>query len=326
MINEAESTKYLGETIGQVNIDKNIEERYNKGIGSVNQIVSLLSEGMFRQNYFRTAIIFRNSFLINSMMFSSEALYGMKKLNLDKLNSCDTYLWKNLFGAEKCCPIISYYIESGCAPPHIILVGRRLMFHWSILQRTDTEVVRQVYIIQKKLPIKNDWVHQISSDLEKCQIYLSDQEIKSFTKISYKKIVLEKINFLTDCWIEEKMGTKSSQLGERGLKDYLISPEISLREKRLLYALRTYTTNLKYNRKSSYTTNLDCSLCYTHIEDQESLLLCPTLLSDVRLSSIIKTIKYSDIFGTLSEQTRAVRVWSKVIEVFEDIQLRRQQP
>ena len=132
----------------------------------------------------------------------------------------------------------------------------------------------------------------------------------------------QKIDFLTDCWIEEKRGTNSSRLGNRGLKDYLLSTEISLKQKRLLFALRTYTTKVKYNKKSSYTNNLECSLCYSHIEDQESLLSCPILLSDTRLTSIMKTIDYLDIFGTLSQQIKAIRVWSKVFDVFEDLRSR----
>ena len=52
--------KYLGDiltTDGRINA--NIEERYNKGVGIVNQIMSYLNEISFGDYYFDMAILFR---------------------------------------------------------------------------------------------------------------------------------------------------------------------------------------------------------------------------------------------------------------------------
>ena len=45
--------------------------------------------------------------------------------------------------------------------------------------------------------VKNDWVLQVQSDLEECGIFLTENEIAKMKRISYKKLVTEKINLLS---------------------------------------------------------------------------------------------------------------------------------
>ena len=49
--------KYLGDIISSdCKINANVEERYNKGIGIANQILSLLKEISFGEHYFEMAV------------------------------------------------------------------------------------------------------------------------------------------------------------------------------------------------------------------------------------------------------------------------------
>ena len=83
---EKSSEKYLGDLItNSGKIDENIQNRVNKGNGSVNSIISLLEEISFGDHYFEMAILFRNSMLINSLLFSSEVLYGVKLRHIQLL-------------------------------------------------------------------------------------------------------------------------------------------------------------------------------------------------------------------------------------------------
>ena len=93
----ASSEKYLGDIItNSGKIDENIEARVNKGNGSVNTIVSLLGEISFGEHYFDMAILFRNSMLINSLLSSSEILYGVKNTHIESLEWCDRNLLTTL--------------------------------------------------------------------------------------------------------------------------------------------------------------------------------------------------------------------------------------
>ena len=68
---------------------------------------------------------------------------------------------------------------------------------------------------------------------------------------------------------------------------------------------------IKHNFKSKYGDNLKCSLCESHIEDQENMLTCPEIISEVKTSEI----KYSDIYGDLDKQVAAIKVWKVVLKV-----------
>ena len=68
-------------------IDENISHRYNKGVGTVNDIMSTLKEVLFGLHYFQTGILFRNSKLVNGILSSIESLYGMKKHHIEILEN-----------------------------------------------------------------------------------------------------------------------------------------------------------------------------------------------------------------------------------------------
>ena len=58
---ETESQAYLGDVISSAtDIDLNIEARYKKGIGIVNQLTGLLTETSFGQYFFQTVMLLRS--------------------------------------------------------------------------------------------------------------------------------------------------------------------------------------------------------------------------------------------------------------------------
>jgi hypothetical protein len=78
--------KYLGDILTtDGRIDQNIIDRYNKGMGKINEIMSILQEVSFGPHYFQMAILFRESILLSSMLSSSEVLYGISKTHIEKL-------------------------------------------------------------------------------------------------------------------------------------------------------------------------------------------------------------------------------------------------
>ena len=84
------SEKYLGDILSNDGkIDLNVQARYGKGIGVVNTIFSLLQEISFGKYYFEMALLFRSSMLINSILCSSEVLYGVKTKHFEILEKCD---------------------------------------------------------------------------------------------------------------------------------------------------------------------------------------------------------------------------------------------
>ena len=79
------------------------------------------------------------------------------------------------FGAPISAPIENFFIETNTIPLRYILMGRRLMYYKSLMQKEETELVKEVYNSPKLLPVKKDWVLQLQKDLLDCNISLSAQ-------------------------------------------------------------------------------------------------------------------------------------------------------
>jgi hypothetical protein len=98
--------KYLGDIISSdCKIIANVVERYNKGIGTANQIIGLFKEISFGEHYFEMSAMFRQSMLINSILCNSEVLYGLTKTHIETLESVDTYYWRKVFSSIISTPI-----------------------------------------------------------------------------------------------------------------------------------------------------------------------------------------------------------------------------
>ena len=109
------------------------------------------------------AVLFRQSMLINGILCNSEVLYGLNKTHIEKLESVDVYLWRNVFSSMVTTPIENYYIETNTTPI------RRLMYYWTLLNKGDSELAKKVLETQQLLTSKNDWVLQLQIDLKECR-------------------------------------------------------------------------------------------------------------------------------------------------------------
>ena len=136
----------------------------------------MLQEISFGYYYFQIAMMFRNSMLLNGMLCSSEVLYGITNEHIEMLEKCDRTFTRRVFDCPVSTPIESFYLETSTIPIRFILMGRRLMYLWTLLQKSEKELAKQVYNTQKLFPVKKDWLLQVQEDMEKCQINLTDEE------------------------------------------------------------------------------------------------------------------------------------------------------
>ena len=77
--------RYLGDVLTtNCKVDDNVHDRISKGMGYANEILSILKEVSFGYHFFEMALQFRNAKLINGMLCSIEALYGLKNSHLEQ--------------------------------------------------------------------------------------------------------------------------------------------------------------------------------------------------------------------------------------------------
>ena len=129
---KTEKEKYLGNILtSNGKLEQNIHDRYSKGIGIINEIMGTIKEVSFGYHYFDIGLLFRNSKLINGILCSIEALYGLKTTDIEKLEKCDHLFFRQLFRSGAGTPIESFYLATNTLPIRHVIIGRRLMFLWT---------------------------------------------------------------------------------------------------------------------------------------------------------------------------------------------------
>ena len=312
---EVEKDKYLGDYLtndGKINI--NVLERQKKGNSYVNQIMSTLKEVSFGFYYFKMAMLFRTTMLLNGMLCSVEVLHGMKKTHVDQLESCDKDLFRQIFQSPCTTPTAAYYLETGAIKINFLLKGRRILYLWNILQTSNDDLVKKVYEAQKLFPVKDDWVTTVEEDLDELGIPFDEEQIKTTKKEAFKKMVNMKIREAChSSLLEDKKGKIELLSSHYGMKEYLSTDKLSLPLKQLLFNFRTRMIFVKCNYRKMYEGNLLCSLCDDQAEEsQEHLLVCSALLEDVVVD---RSVRYPDIFGPLEKQIKAVKYLDQIMTV-----------
>ena len=94
--------KYLGDILtSDGKNSKNIAARKNRGVGVVNQIMTILEEICFGKYYFQVAMVLRNSLLISSLLANAKAWYNLSSTDVTELEKVDEDLLRKVLK----CPV-----------------------------------------------------------------------------------------------------------------------------------------------------------------------------------------------------------------------------
>ena len=128
------------------------------------------------------------------------------------------------------------------------------------------------------------------------------EQLELCDRILMKKYMNSKIK---DAALKYLSTLKSKHSKSEGLsvtdqmQSYLISSELSLREKHLMFRLRTRTYQCRANYKNQYGSNLACLICGNE-DDQIHLLQCKKITDGVDLEGV----QYSDLFSSVDKQVK----------------------
>ena len=125
-------------------------------MAAINQIMSILQEISFGRYYFEIGMVMRTSMLINGILYNTEALTSISSRHTDMLEECDKVFMRRLFSAEQGTPIESFFLETW--PLRFIIMGRKLMYYWTMLRKSDSELAKSVFNAQLEFPSKGDWI------------------------------------------------------------------------------------------------------------------------------------------------------------------------
>ena len=232
----------------------------------MSEIISVLNQVSLGHFYFEIALVLRDSMLISKLIYSSEIWYNVSKDQYSKLEEIDEMYFRRIFELPKSTPRIGLYIECGKIPAKYIIKTRRILYLWHILHLDENELLFKFYLAQKLKPGKNDWVPAVFKDLEEIDLKVTEEEIKKMPKEKFRNIVQTKMKISVKKDFLKMQAKPGSGSKTAGLKicekfqpsKYLFSRNLCPAEIRTLYRLRTRSTSVKGNQKSSFKDNMWC--------------------------------------------------------------------
>ena len=277
-MDDSKTEKYVGDLITEDGKnDANIASRKSKAFGIAGDILAILEEVPLGPYRTEAGLCMRNAMFLNAILTNSEVWYGIKPSHITELEKVDENIYyEKILNAHSKTPKEMLYLEKGTVPIEFILKSRRQSYLHHILTREKSELISKIYYAQKRRPVKDDWAKTTSEDLNDLKINLSDEEIRSMSKLNFKKLLKKKIYQAAFNYLESIKETHSKVMTIKyeqfKSQPYLNSYKFKTVEKQLLFKLRTRMTNVKLNFKSMHE-NKDCNLCGEGIPQTDNHLL-----------------------------------------------------
>ena len=175
--------------------------------------------------------------------------------------------------------------------------------------------------LMEKLENSNE-MRRKGRNLKKCAIEYTEEQISKMSEYKFKRIVKESIQLQVMSYLVtlQNKHTKSEKLHlESNMQNYLTSSELTLRQKKMLFLLRSKMLRIKANFSAFHKDVLTCSLCGdpNSSETEIHLLRCPKLMEDKTLKKEMEKVSYSDVFGKIEEQKKVAEVFAKIMAIYE---------
>ena len=326
-MHQADTTKYLGDTINKnAKVASNMAERRVKAVASFSIIRAILEDIPLGTYRVEIGLELRQALFINSVLFNCETWHGVKDTDFTQINIIDNQILRYICKSHAKTPTEFLFLETGATPILKIISIRRMNYLHEILNREENELVRRVFSAQVENPSKGDFIQLVEEDFKMIGEEIDFESICQMTKIQFKKHIKEKVKLVTFNDLQDIQKGHSKvrdiQYSKLNIQEYLQSPKFSDAEKELLFALRSHTKRgIKSNFPSFYAGNLICPLnCHeTKPEDcQNHILNCNRILAHLSMTDN-EIVQYSDIYGSLAQQKAAVRVFSRALDIREEL-------
>ena len=318
-----ESVRYLGDVISASgSMRPCVEDRCKKGWGKVAEISGILAE-MPDIRQIEVGLKLREAKLHNGILFNSEAWSNVVDTDMEKLEMVDRAALRALIGGHKGgghskCSKAFYYLEYGTLMIKHTLMIRRLMYHHHILGRDDCEIIKKVYLKQKEKSCKGDWIHLLREDFAFIEEDICDEIIKNTPKDIYKLWVRKKVeraafsNYL-NLKEDSKKKLKDLHYEKLQIQPYLLSSQLTFKQKQLLYSLRSKCYPARMNFKKLNKGNLRCRFKCDSEETQDHIFEnCGPI--QARISYPVN-VNLNQIFGSLDDQHKVINCLTTIDHV-----------
>ena len=169
---------YLGDLISSDGTHtKKVQERSNKGLGVINQIMNILQSTYFGKHFFEIAMVLKESLLLSSLLLNSEAWVNYTDKDVRILEKCDEILLTRVLDCDSNSSNAMKYLDLGVVPVRFEIMRRKLGFLHYILQQKKESMIYQILKVTSESSVKKDFVYTCKKYLKSLDMDLSFEEI-----------------------------------------------------------------------------------------------------------------------------------------------------
>ena len=129
------------------------------------------------------------------------------------------------------------------------------MYHHNIISRQENETIFKIYKKQQEDCVKGDWLKLLEKDFKFIGVEMNEEKIRSTPKDIYKKEIKQLIDKAAFNYFIELKNThkkiKDIHYEAMKIQPYLQSKLLNIKEKELLYSLRSHCHQSKFNLKKT---------------------------------------------------------------------------
>jgi hypothetical protein len=301
---------YLGDLIRSDGRNtSSLKNRVSRGLGCISQITNLLERVSFGKYYFQIALSLREAIFLNSILTNIEVWYGLRKYEIEELESLDRLLLCQILALPQTTPTEGLFLETGCLNIGTIVKMRRLNFLQYLLKCDENSMLSKFFHTQLMFPVKDDWSEQARQDLMDFNIQHGFEWIKSTSVYRFRKLVKKRGReyALAEFQKQKKGHSKLDNLkyDELKVQAYLKNRDISVKQAHILLKFRTRMADYANNYQG---TNMEqqCRLCQNHPDNQEDIVKCDFNTKNIKLCGSYVDLFKSDVDITVIKSLEAL--------------------
>ena len=309
---------YLGDLISSDGTHtKKVQQRSNKGLGVITQIMNILESTYFGKYFFEVALVLRESLFLSSLLLNTEAWVNYTDKDVRILEQCDEILLTKIMDCGTNSSNAMKYLELGVVPVRFEIMKRKLGFLQYILKQNKDSMIYKILKVTSESSVKNDFVYTCKKYMKTLNFEITFEEIEKMSKFSFKKLLKEKIQYAAFSYLEEQK-TKQKKIkdivySKLEMQEYLVDGDRQTNVSKMIYKARGRTLDIKLHQKWKYSDTL-CSGCQVNEESGEEILRCESFGENEQ------KISYSWFYSSLvSEQISAGKVMMKKLKAKDKI-------
>ena len=275
--------KYLGD-IFNVKGDNSdmVQDRVKRGTAAMVSIEAILTDLQLGTHTVSVYMLLYQALFLSTMLFNSQAWSNVSKKDIESLQTCQLKMLKRITGGARCTSNAFTFLELGVLPISYEIHKRQLSFLHHILNLDEEDPVKRMFNNMKQLPGEKNWYNCVVGLLETYNITMSEEEIKTKSKDTFKTIVRTAIRKkalanLTQELSQQKK-THSLVYTQLKLQDYLT--KLYPWESKLIFRCRSKTLDIKTHQTFKYSDTL-CRWCNLYDEELSHIINCGEEIMDV---------------------------------------------